>query len=80
PQSFRLREMSERLAQVGDLWSDLTRAPHALDAALERLSGLITPEELRESHAASTRKPLARSAPRKRARPAKRAASDEQGE
>jgi bifunctional non-homologous end joining protein LigD len=63
PQSFTLRNMTERLAAVGDLWSELASAGQALAQPAERLRSLITPEELAAAFAAGTRRP----APRKTA-------------
>src|SRR5262249_53689707 len=40
PQSFSLRGMADRIATVGDLWSDLLRRGQALRPAIERLRRL----------------------------------------
>jgi bifunctional non-homologous end joining protein LigD len=42
PRSFTLRTMSERIAQVGDLWSDLSKRRQSLDHARERLQRLLS--------------------------------------
>jgi bifunctional non-homologous end joining protein LigD len=42
PRTFTLRNMPTRLSEVGDLWS--TRAPAALDDAIEKLRGLCKAE------------------------------------
>jgi bifunctional non-homologous end joining protein LigD len=60
PTSITLRSMERRLADVGDVWNDLHDRPQSLDAALEKLSSLLTEQDWQESHAASTRKPKAR--------------------
>jgi bifunctional non-homologous end joining protein LigD len=60
PQSITLRSMPQRLAQLGDLWQDLHARPQPWQAAAAQLESLLTPEELREAHAAATRKPAAR--------------------
>lgn len=41
PRSFTLRTMPDRLAQVGDLWSDLDADASSLPAAVERLRRLV---------------------------------------
>jgi len=64
PQSFTLRTMRARLDSVGDLWSPLLSGGHALSGAQATLLTLLTPEEIDQALAASTRRP----APRKRAR------------
>jgi hypothetical protein len=53
--------MAARIAEAGDPWADLSERPQSLGAALEALSSLVTPEELKAAHAARSRK----SAPRK---------------
>ncbi|MCA1585136.1 MAG: non-homologous end-joining DNA ligase [Acidobacteria bacterium] len=40
PQTFTLRMMADRIATVGDLWSDIRRRRRALRAAIEKLSQL----------------------------------------
>jgi bifunctional non-homologous end joining protein LigD len=42
PRTFTLRTMSERVAAVGDLWSDLTRRKRSLQRPMERLRLLYT--------------------------------------
>jgi bifunctional non-homologous end joining protein LigD len=64
PQAFTLRTMRARLDSVGDLWSPLLSAGHALSAAHARLLDMLSPEEIEQALAASTRRPV----PRKRAR------------
>ncbi len=61
PQSFTLRNLSQRLAQVGDLWLDLAERGQSLALPLARLERHLTPEDWAESHAAATRKPGPRS-------------------
>jgi bifunctional non-homologous end joining protein LigD len=73
PRTFTLRTMSQRLAEVGDLWSDMLPAEHrcSLERASARLRELLTDDDLKEALAASTRRP----APRKSKGQAKRRAS-----
>jgi bifunctional non-homologous end joining protein LigD len=63
PQSFGLRTMADRLAKVGDLWSELDAQQQSLNAAIAQLQGMLTEEELNQSQAASTRRPRTRKAP-----------------
>ena len=65
PQSFGLRGMRARLAEVGDPWGELHDHGQALDAPLTRLGALLTAEDWSASLAASTRRPR----PRKRTPP-----------
>jgi bifunctional non-homologous end joining protein LigD len=41
PQSFTLRNMPDRIAQVGDVWADLPRRKRALTRPMEKLRRLI---------------------------------------
>jgi bifunctional non-homologous end joining protein LigD len=41
PRSFTLRNMPERIAHVGDLWSDLPKRGQSLEQARERLKRLL---------------------------------------
>jgi bifunctional non-homologous end joining protein LigD len=41
PQTFTLRNMPDRLAEVGDLWSDLARHKKSLRPPIDRLSRLL---------------------------------------
>jgi bifunctional non-homologous end joining protein LigD len=41
PRSFTLRNMGERVAKVGDLWSGLLERPQPLTGAVERLRGML---------------------------------------
>jgi bifunctional non-homologous end joining protein LigD len=60
PQTFTLRTMSARLAQVGELWRALHGRPHSLRDATTALERLLTDEEWQESAAATTRRPVSR--------------------
>jgi bifunctional non-homologous end joining protein LigD len=60
PQSFALRAMSERIARVGDLWSELHDRGHSLSEPLTRLESLLSPADWDESFAAVTRRPKPR--------------------
>lgn len=59
PQTFGLRAMARRLAEVGDLWLEIERQQTALPVAA--LEGLLTEADWKEAAAASTRRPKARS-------------------
>ena len=63
PQAFALRTMAERIAQLGDLWAELAANRQSLDRAIEQLRGMVTADELDQSHAASTRRPRSRKTP-----------------
>jgi len=60
PQTFALRTMSQRIAEVGDLWADMYAHAQPLRGALERLKVLLTDEDWSEARAASVRKPRGR--------------------
>jgi bifunctional non-homologous end joining protein LigD len=60
PQTFTLRTISARIAEVGDLWRDLDERPHSLPQAAARLEGLLTEDDWKEALAASTRRPVSR--------------------
>ena len=40
PQTFTLRNMSDRVAKVGDLWSDMRKRKRSLRTPIERLRKL----------------------------------------
>ena len=65
PQSFTLRTMAARLAEVGDLWGTLHDRPHTLRDATGALERLLTDEDWKDSLAATTRRPVSRKRPRK---------------
>jgi bifunctional non-homologous end joining protein LigD len=62
PRSFTLRTMSDRVADVGDLWADMYQHRQSLRRPFERLRALLTAEDWEEATHAATRRP----APRKR--------------
>jgi bifunctional non-homologous end joining protein LigD len=64
PQAFQLRGMRARLDAVGDLWQGLLGAGHAIAQAHTRTLSLLSPEELEEAMAASTRRPVPRKSKR----------------
>jgi bifunctional non-homologous end joining protein LigD len=64
PQSFHLRSMAERLARVGDVWGELQANEQSLVGPIERMEALLTDADWKEAHAASTRRPRTRKAPR----------------
>jgi bifunctional non-homologous end joining protein LigD len=63
PRTFTLRNVPERLAEVGDVWSTLGARPLSITRSIETLATLLTDEDLAQSHAASVRRPKARKAP-----------------
>jgi bifunctional non-homologous end joining protein LigD len=65
PQTFRLRDMARRIAEVSDLWSDIEKDSRSLATPLAAVEALLTEEDWAEARAASTRKPK----PRGRQRP-----------
>jgi len=64
PQTFKLRTMAGRLAEIGDLWRALHDRPHSLRDATAALERLLTDEDWKESLAATTRRPVSRKQPR----------------
>src|SRR5262249_16631847 len=64
PQTFGLRTMGARTAEVGDLWGDMHRHAQPLRAALERLQKLLSEEDWNAALAASRRRPGPRAAKR----------------
>jgi bifunctional non-homologous end joining protein LigD len=66
PQSFTLRTMGPRVNELGDLWGELPGAETSLKAPMTALERLLTDEDWAEAHAAATRRPTSRKAPRKR--------------
>lgn len=63
PRTFTLRNVPERIAELGDVWSTLGARPLSLARSTEVLATLLTDDDLAQSHAASVRRPK----PRKRA-------------
>jgi bifunctional non-homologous end joining protein LigD len=60
PQTFTLRTMAARLAEVGDLWRGIHDRPYSLRDATTRLERLLTEGDWKESLAATTRRPVSR--------------------
>jgi bifunctional non-homologous end joining protein LigD len=60
PQSFTLRAMARRIAEVGDLWATIERQRQSLDGAQAALELLLTKDEWSEAVAATTRRPKSR--------------------
>jgi bifunctional non-homologous end joining protein LigD len=65
PQTFTLRHMGERLAEVGDLWRELPSVATSLRGPRSALEALLTPEDWREAGDATTRRPSPRKRPKK---------------
>ncbi len=63
PRTFTLRTMAVRVAEVGDLWSDLADHARALAEPLDRLEKLLTKSDWDEAQAAMTRRPVSRKRP-----------------
>jgi bifunctional non-homologous end joining protein LigD len=62
PQTFTLRTMPARVAEVGDLWRELAAQARPLGDAVVKLEALLTEDDWREALAASTRRPNSRKA------------------
>jgi bifunctional non-homologous end joining protein LigD len=60
PQRFKLRDMAERLARTGDIWSDLHADPRPLAGPLEQVRSMLTDGDWAEARAAATRRPRSR--------------------
>jgi bifunctional non-homologous end joining protein LigD len=60
PQDLRLRGMSERLARLGDVWSELHASEQPLAGPLERVEAMLTAADWQQAHAAGTRRPRSR--------------------
>ena len=63
PQDLRLRAMGERLAQVGDVWTDLQANEQSLAGPLEHVQSKLSDTDWREAHEAGTRRPRTRHTP-----------------
>jgi bifunctional non-homologous end joining protein LigD len=66
PQTFTLRTMPARVAEVGDLWHALGTQARPLGVAIAKLEALLTDDDWREAMAASTRRPNSRKAAAKK--------------
>jgi bifunctional non-homologous end joining protein LigD len=66
PQSFTLRTLAARLAEVGDLWQSIGEQGRSLQGPMTAVEGLLTEQDWAEAMAASTRRPTSRKAARKR--------------
>jgi bifunctional non-homologous end joining protein LigD len=60
PQTFTLTTMTRRLAERGDLWQPMSGQRVSLRAALPALEQMLTEDDWKEAHAASTRRPTSR--------------------
>jgi bifunctional non-homologous end joining protein LigD len=60
PQTFGLRAMAARIADVGDLWDDLGFSGQSLNVPLRKVRALLSEEEWSEAQAAKRRKPKGR--------------------
>jgi bifunctional non-homologous end joining protein LigD len=67
PQSFTLKTMAARVAEVGELWLELATQGQSLAKPLERLELMLTPDDWSHSKRASTRRPGSRKKPEKKA-------------
>jgi len=62
PQSFRLRTMERRIAEVGDLWSAMQKRRRSLRHPMAYLQQLLTESEWADALAARRRRPAPRKA------------------
>jgi bifunctional non-homologous end joining protein LigD len=62
PQTFKLRMMERRMAEVGDVWFDMQRQRRSLQRPLEELHRLLSEDEWREALTARRRRPAPRNA------------------
>jgi bifunctional non-homologous end joining protein LigD len=60
PQSVTLRTMPQRLAEIGDLWSEMSRHATSLAAPLSALQTQLSEAGWTEALAAATRRPVSR--------------------
>jgi bifunctional non-homologous end joining protein LigD len=60
PQTVTLKTMEQRLAERGDVWSELEGSAQALGQAVERLAAMLEEDEWREALEATTRRPTSR--------------------
>jgi bifunctional non-homologous end joining protein LigD len=60
PQTFTLRAMPSRIAEVGDLWAGIDGDKRSLADAITALQALLTEQDWTEAMAASTRRPTSR--------------------
>jgi bifunctional non-homologous end joining protein LigD len=65
PQTFTLRTMAARIAEVGELWRALDGEARSLRGAVTALERLLTDEDWKEALAATTRRPTSRKTRRK---------------
>jgi bifunctional non-homologous end joining protein LigD len=63
PQTFTLRTMSERIAEVGELWRDLGNEGRPMRDPVAEIEKLLTEKDWEEAHAATTRRPVSRKRP-----------------
>ncbi|HVZ85757.1 MAG TPA: non-homologous end-joining DNA ligase [Polyangia bacterium] len=63
PQTFTLRTMAARIADVGDLWRDLESEARSLHGPLAKLEQLLTKADWDDALAAVTRRPTSRKRP-----------------
>jgi len=66
PRTFTLRTMAKRLADAGDLWRGVERQAQSLREPLTALESLLSDADWKEAHAATTRRPASRQAPRRK--------------
>ncbi len=60
PQTFTLRTMPQRLAEVGDVWGTMSERVSSLVAPLSALESLLSDADWTEAQAANTRRPNSR--------------------
>ena len=60
PQTFTMKTLADRIAKVGELWSEMPNSGQSLSRAIEQMNGMLTEDDWSEAHAAKTRRPKAR--------------------
>jgi bifunctional non-homologous end joining protein LigD len=65
PRTFTLRTMAARVAEVSDLWREMSEHRRSLHDPMKALQRLLTEEDWSEALAASTRRPTSRTKGRK---------------
>jgi bifunctional non-homologous end joining protein LigD len=63
PQTFKLRTLAERIATIGDPWSELPTSGRSLRQPMEKLKRLLTESEWSEALKARRRRPKPRTPP-----------------
>ena len=70
PRTFTLRNMADRIGEVGDLWQGMDSQRRSLQDAMTALQRLLTEADWAEAMAASTRRPVSRKRSKAESKPA----------